>query len=382
MVDASPTKWHLAHTTWFFETMVLGAHFHNYSPYDSAFSYLFNSYYDSLGSRHPRAKRGLLSRPSLGAILDYRAHVDDKMHRLFDRPVPEGVLDLIELGCHHEQQHQELLLTDILHLFSESPLRPAFRNPEEKADGERAVAAPALRPFVGGIVKIGHAGGDFAFDCERPAHRQYLESFQLAARPVTNGEWIDFVEAGGYRDPRLWLSEGWARRQTEGWSAPLYWENRDGDFWTMSLHGERPVDPRAPVAHVSYFEANAYATWVGRRLPIEAEWEHAARSVPIHGNFVESGNLEPLRAPSTGAELQQMFGDVWEWTQSSFSPYPRFRAAPGAVGEYNGKFMSGQFVLRGGSCATPRSHMRASYRNFFPPEARWQFSGVRLAEDI
>jgi ergothioneine biosynthesis protein EgtB len=381
MPDASPTKWHLAHTSWFFETMLLIPFLPGYRVFDPAFNFLFNSYYESVGERQPRPKRGMLSRPALPTVLHYRAHVDDAIETLLQDPLPATVANLIELGCQHEQQHQELILTDILHLFAQNPLRPAYRDPGPLALEPAAAGADGMTSFDGGIIEIGHDGRGFAFDCEGPRHQVLLEPFRLANRLVTNAEWIGFISDGGYRNPLLWLSEGWAKVRAEGWSAPLYWRERDGTWWNMTLRGEQPVDPAAPVSHVSYFEADAYATWTGRRLPSEAEWEHAARDLPLTGNFVESGRLRPKPAAAGATGLTQMYGDVWEWTRSAFAPYPRFKPAEGAVGEYNGKFMSGQYVLRGGSLATPANHIRASYRNFFPPDARWQFSGLRLAED-
>lgn len=380
MPDASPAKWHLAHTTWFFETMVLLPYRAAYRVYDERFNYLFNSYYDSVGERQPRPRRGLLTRPTLETVLAYRAHVDQQIEDFLRKDVAACACELIELGCHHEQQHQELLLTDILHLFAQNPLQPAYKAPEPLATH---AASPALRylDYPGGIIEVGHDGEGFAFDCEGPRHRTLIEPFRLAHRLISNQEWIAFIEDGGYRNPLLWLSEGWARIHAEGWTAPLYWHPRDDRYWTMSLRGAQPVDPAAPVAHLSYYEADAYARWAGKRLPGEAEWEHAAQSVAVAGNFVESGRLRPKPATATSG-LQQMYGEVWQWTRSPFSPYPRFKPAVGAVGEYNGKFMSGQFVLRGGSCVTPADHIRPTYRNFFPPDARWQFSGLRLAEDF
>ena len=289
--------------------------------------------------------------------------------------------DLIALGCHHEQQHQELLLTDVLHLFAQSPLKPAYKDPAPAPVVENAADAAYLE-FGGTISEIGHDGAGFGFDCEGPRHRALIEPFRLADRLVTNREWIAFIEDGGYRKPLLWLSQGWATVNQEGWQAPLYWQNRDGEYWSMTLRGWQPVDLAAPVTHVSYFEADAFASWAGRRLPTEFEWEHAAAGLPLTGNFADSGRLRPKPAMAPAGRPRQMFGDVWEWTRSAFLPYPRFKPAAGAAGEYNGKFMSGQFVLRGGSCVTPKDHIRASYRNFFPPDARWQFSGVRLAEDV
>jgi ergothioneine biosynthesis protein EgtB len=380
MPDASPAKWHLAHTTWFFESMVLAADSSSYKAFDERFNFLFNSYYESVGARQPRPLRGLLTRPTLAEVLAYRDYVDSRVAQLLQRAPTESVLKVIELGCHHEQQHQELLLTDILHLFAQNPLRPAYREsvplPVELIDRTQT-----YRTFPGGLVDIGHQGESFAFDCEGPRHAVQIESYRLSDRLVTNAEWAEFIADGGYRNPLLWLSDGWAAVRNEGWSAPLYWEARDGEFWSMTLRGAQPIDPDAPVTHVSYFEADAFAAWAGRRLPTEAEWEAAAQTVAVAGNFVNSDRLRPRPAPPATGELRQMFGDVWEWTRSAFMPYPRFRPMAGALGEYNGKFMSGQFVLRGGSCVTPADHVRATYRNFFAPHARWQFSGLRLAED-
>jgi ergothioneine biosynthesis protein EgtB len=380
MPDASPAKWHLAHTTWFFESMVLTAESSNYKTFDERFNFLFNSYYETVGARHPRPLRGLLTRPTLAEVLAYREYVDAALAQLLQRSPPQELLNVIELGCHHEQQHQELLLTDILHLFAQNPLHPAYREsvplPVELIDKSQT-----YRSFPGGLLDIGHHGEGFAFDCEGPRHTVQIEPYRLSDRLVTNREWAEFIADGGYRNPLLWLSDGWATARSEAWSAPLYWEARDGEFWSMTLRGVQPVDPDAPVTHVSYFEADAFATWAGRRLPTEAEWEAAALELPIAGNFANSGRLRPRPAPAPAGELRQMFGDVWEWTRSAFMPYPRFRPMAGALGEYNGKFMSGQLVLRGGSCVTPEDHVRATYRNFFAPHARWQFSGLRLAED-
>ena len=377
---ASPGKWHLAHTTWFFEQFLLAAHGHGYRRFDERFGFLFNSYYNTVGARHERPRRGLLTRPTLAQVLAYRAHVDHAMADLLGTRLPPEVGDLVELGLHHEQQHQELILTDLLHLFAQNPLRPAVRVP---ADGPASTASPlAWMDFDGGNVEVGHAGAGFAFDNESPRHVVALRPFRLATRPVTNREWIAFVEAGGYADPALWLSDGWDTAQAQRWQAPLYWETADDGrtHLQMTLAGLQPLALEAPVSHVSFFEADAYARWAGKRLPTESEWEVAARDVPVEGNFVEQGAWQP-RAATAGTGLRQVFGDVWEWTASPYVAYPGFRPAPGAVGEYNGKFMNGQYVLRGGSCASPRSHLRASYRNFFQPGQRWQFSGLRLAED-
>jgi ergothioneine biosynthesis protein EgtB len=323
----------------------------------------------------------MITRPSLSEILAYRKYVDAAVDRLLSGPVARDVAELVELGCHHEQQHQELLLTDILHLFSQNPLHPAYRDPAPVAVEVQVSPPLSFTAFDGGIHEVGHAGPGFAFDSEGPRHQALIPPFRLADRLVTNAEWISFIEDDGYSKTLLWLSEGWARALADDWALPLYWEKRDGQYWTMTLRGFQPVDPSAPVAHISYFEADAYATWAGKRLPTESEWEVATRGLDIDGNFLDTNRLRPKPgAPRVG--LQQMFGDVWEWTRSPFTPYPRFRAAEGAVGEYNGKFMSGQFVLRGGSCVTPPGHVRASYRNFFPGHTRWQFSGLRLAEDI
>jgi dimethylhistidine N-methyltransferase len=380
MTDASPAKWHIAHTTWFFESMVLGPFLPGYRLFDDRFGFLFNSYYESLGERHPRPSRGLLTRPRLDEVTAYREHVDSGIGRLLER-VPGGeVLSLIELGCHHEQQHQELLLTDVLHLFAQNPLRPAFKAAEPLPVHVRSRDVAEYLHFEGGLVEIGHSGNGFAFDCEGPRHRVILEPYRLATRQVTNGEWMEFILDGGYTNPLLWLSEGWSAVRAENWVAPLYWEKHGDVYWSMTLRGPQPVDPDAPVTHVSFFEADAFARWAGKRLPTEAEWEYAAETAPRIGNFADSGRLRPMPAPQARG-MRQMFGDVWEWTRSPFQPYPGFTPSGGALGEYNAKFMSGQFVLRGGSCATPASHIRSCYRNFFPPTARWQFSGVRLAED-
>ncbi|MER0237102.1 ergothioneine biosynthesis protein EgtB [Fulvimarina sp. MAC8] len=381
MPDASPAKWHLAHTTWFFETMILKGRNPGYKPFDESYNFLFNSYYESVGERQPRPKRGMVTRPALDEVMAYREYVDAAMSSLLEDGPSEDVAELVELGCHHEQQHQELLLTDILHLFAQSPLKPAFKDPQPLAVEARDAAPVFYKAFDGGIVEIGHQGESFAFDCEGPRHRTLLEPYKLADRLVSNGEWIDFIEDGGYRDPLLWLSSGWADILENGWEMPFYWDKRDGEYWSMTLRGFQPVDRSAPVTHLSYFEADAFAAWAGKRLPSEAEWENAAKGVSMDGNFADSGRLRPKPASADGTGLKQMFGDCWEWTRSAFSAYPGFKPVEGAVGEYNGKFMCGQFVLRGGSCVTPPAHIRPTYRNFFPPDARWQFSGLRLAED-
>ena len=380
---ASPGKWHLAHTTWFFEQFVLAAHGTGYRRFDERFGFLFNSYYNAVGPRHERPRRGLLTRPALADVLAWRAHVDHAMADLLGARVPDDVGALVELGLHHEQQHQELILTDLLHLFAQNPLRPAVRAAAAD-EASPASAAPGWVEFAGDNVEAGHAGTGFAFDNESPRHVVALRPFRLATRPVTNREWLAFVEAGGYADPALWLSDGWDAVQAQRWQAPLYWESAGAGEprLQMTLAGPVPLALDAPVCHVSFFEADAFARWAGKRLPTEFEWELAARELPVEGNFVERQRWRPAAATeSAGKGLQQMFGDVWEWTASPYVAYPGFRTAPGAVGEYNGKFMNGQYVLRGGSCASPRSHLRASYRNFFQPGQRWQFSGLRLAED-
>jgi ergothioneine biosynthesis protein EgtB len=384
MPDASPAKWHLAHTSWFFETFVLEPNLRGYRLFHPSFRMLFNSYYNSVGEKHPRPRRGLLSRPSLDEVLAYRAHIDAGVMELLDRSVtPPELNELVELGLNHEQQHQELILTDVLHLLSCNPLKPAYAAARGSPSAENA-SAPVLRwiAFDEGIVDIGHDGNGFAFDNEAPRHRQYLNAFSLASRAVTNGEYLAFIEDAGYRRPELWLSEAWDRLAANAIDAPLYWQQDDGVWLEFGLHGLVPLQLAAPVAHVSLFEADAYARWADARLPSEAEWEVAASGCPIAGNFVESGVLAPQRAVAArDGSAAQLFGDVWEWTRSDYAPYPGYRPASGAIGEYNGKFMSSQYVLRGGSCVSPQSHLRATYRNFFPPSARWQFSGLRLARD-
>ncbi len=392
MPDASPTKWHLAHTTWFFETLVLEAAIPGYKPFDPHYRVLFNSYYNSVGEQYQRPQRGMLSRPPLEEVLAYRQRVDREMLGLLDdlgRDDPRDLAAVVELGMHHEQQHQELILTDVKHALSFNPSDPTYR--ESAATGAQAATSLAWRAFAGGLQELGHEGDSFSFDNERPRHRVWLDPYELASRPVTNGEFLEFMADGGYRRPELWLSDGWATVQSRGWQAPLYWK-QDGAGWTaLTLGGIRPVEPAEPVCHVSHYEADAYARWTEARLPTEAEWECAAERECAaggtrtagegdDGNFVESGLLHP-RATPPGPGLGGLFGDVWEWTSSSYGPYPGFRPLAGALAEYNGKFMSSQVVLRGGSCATPQTHIRPSYRNFFYPDARWQFSGLRLARD-
>jgi ergothioneine biosynthesis protein EgtB len=384
MTDASPVKWHLAHTTWFFETFILVEHDSSYKLFDEVFPYLFNSYYEQAGPRYSRAHRGLITRPSASHVRDYRAHVDAAMDAFLqtDRGQQPDITELVELGCHHEQQHQELILTDVLHLFAQNPLYPVFKN-NGWAEGSKPPAL-SFKKFKDGIVDIGHDGEGFSYDNESPRHQVLVHPFKLANRLITNGEYIEFIKDGGYTTPTLWLADGWAHLQQESWQSPLYWENRDGQSYSMTLYGLRPVDLHAPVTHVSYFEANAFANWAGKRLPTEFEWETAQAGRAIHGNFVESHALRPLAADATKADddgMLQCFGDCWEWTGSSYLGYPGYRPPEGAIGEYNGKFMCGQFVLRGGSCVTSSDHIRASYRNFFYPHQRWQFAGIRLCED-
>ena len=375
MSDASPTKWHLAHTTWFFEQFLLGRD-RGYVPLNPDWRFLFNSYYQSIGPMHARPQRGLLSRPTLAEVLAYRARIDERMRALLSRPFEPAVADLLELGLNHEQQHQELLLTDLKHLFSLNPLQPAYRTPQPLPP----CAALPLQFLAGaeGLARIGHTGAAFAFDCETPRHRVLLHPHAIANRPVNNDEFREFIRDDGYRTPGLWMAEGWDRCRREGWQRPLYWnEDLDSEF---SLGGRVALQPLAPVCHIGFFEADAFARWAGARLPREEEWEVLAQTQPVEGRFLDSDQLRPL-PPTAGAGARQLFGDVWEWTASAYVAYPGYRALPGALGEYNGKFMCGQYVLRGGSCVTPAGHMRASYRNFFQPAARWQFTGLRLGKD-
>jgi ergothioneine biosynthesis protein EgtB len=378
MADVSPPKWHLAHTTWFFETFLLTPFLPGYEVFHPRFGYLFNSYYETVGDRHPRPQRGLLSRPTVEEVYQYRAYVDEAMAALLqDLPHPDQVLPLLILGLHHEQQHQELLVTDIKHILACNPLHPAYHAPPADPVG----AAPAPQKwieFAGGMHRLGYEGSDFCFDNETPAHPVYLQDYCLASRLITNGEYLEFIQAGGYTQAEHWLADGWATVQAHQWRAPLYWHNLDGEWWVMTLHGLQPLNLDEPVCHVSLYEADAFARWAGHRLPTEAEWEVAAAGLEMQGNFLVGDRLHPRPAQGHPG-LNQMFGEVWEWTQSAYLPYPGFQPAPGAVGEYNGKFMSSQMVLRGGSCATPPGHLRSTYRNFFPPTTRWQFSGIRLA---
>lgn len=387
MPDASPTKWHLAHTTWFFETFLLKERLTGYRPFAADFAFLFNSYYEGVGPRHARPQRGLLTRPSLQEVMDYRRHVDAAMVQLVAGTRHGTVAPLIALGVNHEQQHQELLLMDIKHAFSCNPLHPAYT--PAAAAALRQAAPLRWHGVGGGVREIGHGGGGdgggFAFDNESPRHEVMLRDFRIASRLVTNGEYLDFMRDGGYARPEFWFMDGIETVRREGWKAPLYWRERAGAWLEFTLSGLRPLDPASPVCHVSYYEAAAYAAWAGKRLATEAEWECAAAALPRDieraANLLGSGKLQPAAAEDGGKQPRQMIGDVWEWTQSAYATYPGFRPAAGAIGEYNGKFMANQMVLRGGSCVTPPGHIRATYRNFFYPHQRWMFSGIRLAED-
>ena len=387
MPDVSPTKWHLAHTTWFFETFILKPHATDYVEFRAGFDFLFNSYYNSIGRMHPRSKRGLISRPTVVEVRDFRNYVDAAMDRFSAVAEPDlhdDVAQVIEIGLQHEQQHQELMLTDIKHVLSCNSLVPAAYPPAGASEG--TAGDVAWHAFDGGLVEIGHAGGGFAFDNETPRHEVQLRPFALADRAVTNAEFAAFIDDGGYARPEMWLSDGWVAVQAQDWQAPLYWHRREEGWHAFTFAGLQPLADDAPVAHVSYYEADAFARWASARLPTEAEWETCARGVPVAGNFLAAANAvvaSPL--PRTARDtrgLRQLFGDVWEWTQSPYVAYPGFRPLPGNVGEYNGKFMCNQLVLRGGSCLTPASHIRPTYRNFFPADTRWQMSGVRLARDI
>jgi ergothioneine biosynthesis protein EgtB len=382
MPDVSPTKWHLAHTAWFFETFILKKWVRGYRPEIPEYAFLFNSYYNAAGDMHRRDLRGLISRPTIVETRRYRSSIDSHVDDLLagaDEDLLAEIEPILILGIHHEQQHQELLVTDIKHVFAQNPLHPVFR--ERKIDILPAKPAPLnFVDFDEATIEIGHNGRDFAYDNEGPRHRALVLPFSLASRPVTNGEYIAFIEDNAYARSEFWLSLGWMTINEQRWQAPLYWEKRDGAWWNFTLSGFRCVNETEPVTHISYFEADAFAKWSDARLPTEFEWERAAADLPREGNFVETERFHP-QASSHDRQLAQMFGDVWEWTRSSYSPYPGYRAAPGALGEYNGKFMCNQYVLRGGSCATSRTHIRRTYRNFFQPEKRWQFNGIRLARD-
>ena len=385
MPEVSPAKWHLAHTSWFFETFILREFVPGYRDFHPQYNYLFNSYYVQVGQRFSRPQRGLLSRPTVAEIYEYRAHVDQQMQRFFNQ-ADEDLLRraslFLHVGFHHEQQHQELLLTDIKNVLAANPLHPVY-NETGLTD---IPPAPPLDWITldGGLFQIGTDGSGFYFDNESPRHQRWLEGYQLASRPVTNAEFLEFMADGGYGNPELWLSDGFACADQAGWNAPLYWRQRDGEWWQFTLNGFRPVNPAEPVTHVSFYEAEAFARWAQARLPTEAEWERAVNGLPVQGNFVENRMFHPapMQSDPLPGGLNQMYGDVWEWTRSDYSPYPGFKVLPGAIGEYNGKFMSGQMVLRGGSCATSRTHIRSTYRNFFHPHLRWQFMGFRLARDV
>lgn len=375
--EASPAKWHLAHTAWFFESFVLREYLRDYQVFNSDFAWLFNSYYQSFAAIPEKRLRASFSRPSLDEVLRFRAHVDEGMRRLLEDGAPAEALRRIELGLNHEEQHQELLLTDILHAFYTNPLKPAYREWDADANAVEASRALEFVRFDGGLCEVGHDNEGFCFDNEMPRHKTWLEPFALASRLVTCEEFAAFIADGGYKRPELWLSAGWDAVQREGWKAPLYWSELDGKWSIFTLRGVRTLDAMrpAPVSHVSYFEADAYARWAGYRLPTEFEWEAAVEGNPVDGNLLESGRL----MPDAGNDRARWYGDCWQWTASAYLGYPGFQPLPGSLGEYNGKFMSGQMVLRGGSCVTPTAHIRSTYRNFFSPETRWQVSGIRLA---
>ena len=381
MASVSPPKWHLAHTGWFFETMLLKPYLAGYREFHGKFAELFNSYYDSIGAYHPRPQRGLLSRPTIKEVYQYRAYVDKHIDTLLSQtghPQWREINRRMIIGVNHEQQHQELLLTDIKHIFAYNPLRPVYR---ELPHSTGVASGMNWIRFTGGVRSIGFEGEGFAYDNEGPRHKVYLNDYCLASRPVTNAQFMEFIADGGYQQADHWLSDAWHTLQQQHWQAPLYWERRDGQWWTMTLSGMQAVNKHEPVCHVSFYEAAAYARWAGARLPTEAEWECAAATLPMTGNFRDNQLLQPAAA-TPGGNLVQMFGDVWEWTQSPYTAYPGYRAESGPLGEYNGKFMSSQMVLRGGSCVTPSDHIRSTYRNFFFPSERWQFSGFRLAKDV
>lgn len=381
--EASPAKWHLAHVTWFYETFILSDFSPNYREFHPRFRYLFNSYYEQVGEFFPRSQRGLLSRPTVEEVYRYRAYVDEQMAQLIETANEENwstIAARLVIGLHHEQQHQELLLTDIKYNLAFNPLRPAYRE-NLPTPPRRTTSTLNWLEYVGGLESIGHEGKGFAFDNESPRHQMYVPPFRLASRLVTNGEYLEFIEDRSYARSELWLSDGWSTIHKASWQAPLYWEKMDGQWWQMTLGGMRPLMADEPVCHVSYYEADAFATWKDKRLHTEYEWEIAARDLPIQGNLRDSGFLQPTVAGGDNG-LLQMYGDVWEWTQSPYTPYPGYRPQPGALGEYNGKFMCNQLVLRGGSCVTPNDHIRPTYRNFFYPYERWQFKGIRLAEDV
>jgi ergothioneine biosynthesis protein EgtB len=383
MPDASPVKWHLAHTTWFFETFLLAPHQNNYRPVNPQYAVLFNSYYEAVGPRWPRAKRGVLSRPTVEEIYHYRHAVDERVLRFLQTASPADIArvsDVVVLGLNHEEQHQELIVTDLQHAWADNPLHPVYA----EAKPELGNPPPAeWVSFSAGVREIGHAGNGFSFDNESPRHRVYVDDFSLANRLITNEQYLQFMGDGGYARPALWLSDGWAAARAQQWSAPLYWQKLEDQWFTTTLAGLRPLEMQAPVCHVSFYEADAFARWAGARLPTEAEWEVGALAQPLAGHFQEAGRLRPSAVPAADdfGPLYQLFGDVWQWTASPYVAYPGYRPPEGALGEYNGKFMCNQMVLRGAACATPRNHARATYRNFFPPDARWQFTGIRLAQE-
>jgi ergothioneine biosynthesis protein EgtB len=391
MPDASPIKWHLAHTSWFFETFILERFESQFKPFHPAFRVLFNSYYNGIGDKHPRHERGLISRPDLAMVIEYRHNITKRIANAIETLADsnKNFTELMWLGCNHEEQHQELILTDLKHLLSKNPLKPAYqaRWPLTGVEAKK----PRWHRYDGGLIETGNTNSEnseFCFDNETPRHRVFLEPFELASHPVTHGDFAAFIADGGYRRPELWLSLGWDWVNANEITAPLYWEKTNDQWATFTLHGMANIDANTPICHVSFFEADAYARWKEARLPTEAEWEHAAvlaaAQITVSGNFLDSHALHPLglRETTSPDHPQQLFGDVWEWTSSAYLGYPGYRAQAGATGEYNGKFMCNQFVLRGGSCATPKQHIRATYRNFFPPDARWQFSGLRLARNV
>jgi ergothioneine biosynthesis protein EgtB len=383
MPDVSPTKWHLAHTSWFFEAFVLSKAFPDYVSLHPQYNFLFNSYYVLVGERWTRSRRGMLSRPTVDEVYKYRDYVDEKMLEFLEHSgedIYQKFAPIVEIGIHHEQQHQELILTDIKHVFSINPLNPVYLEREQKLIPD--IPDLSWVPFDGGIFEIGFEGKGFSYDNEGPRHKEYIEPFKLSSRLITNKEYLEFIEDKGYQRAELWLSDGYAAAENEKWNTPLYWKKENGEWHVFTLNGKQIINPNEPVCHVSFYEADAYARWAGSRLPSEAEWEIAADNITVNGNFVENKNFHPVPPGTPDGKLQQMYGDVWEWTRSSYSPYPGYKTLPGALGEYNGKFMSSQMVLRGGSCATSASHIRKTYRNFFPPNARWQFMGIRLAKDV
>jgi len=384
MPDVSPTKWHLAHTSWFFETFILKVWMPSYRAAVPQYAFLFNSYYNAAGEMHRRDLRGLISRPTVAETYRFRQSIDAQIQELLesaDDELLEEMEPIFTIGLHHEQQHQELLVTDIKHVLAQNPLYPVYRKRDPKIESH-PIAQTNFIEFSETILEIGHDGRGFCYDNEGPRHRALVPAFALATRPVTNGEFIEFIEAGGYSKPEFWLSLGWMTINEQRWEAPLYWERRDGGWWNFTLAGMRPVDESEPVTHVSYFEADAFANWHGSRLPTEFEWERVATELPVEGNFVDTERFQPAPVEAkSGDKMRQMYGDIWEWTRSAYVPYPGYHAAPGALGEYNGKFMCNQMVLRGGSCVTSQNHIRPTYRNFFQPEKRWQFNGIRLARD-